>query len=122
MSWEGNGPGGTGGCIVGLYSVVAQLGACEQSETVEVLLQPIPELTFAAEGQPLLDDVVELCVGDFVALEVLATEGAEATWVANGNDVLVTEMVGPSLRLRLSMVRIATEAVKSFCFRCQRHK
>lgn len=91
VSWEGNGPGGQlEVASSGSYSVVAQLGACEQSETVEVLLQPIPELTFAAEGQPLLDDVVELCDGDFVALEVLATEDAEATWVANGNDVLVT--------------------------------
>ena len=60
-----------------------------------MLLQPIPELTFAAEGQPLLDDVVELCDGDFVALEVLASEGAEATWVASSGDVLVTGNGGP---------------------------
>ena len=41
VSWGENEPGQLEVASSGSYSVVAQLGACEQSETVEVLLQPI---------------------------------------------------------------------------------
>ena len=77
----------------GVYEVVGQLGTCQEMAQVDVLFQPIPQLSFSVEGE-LVTGEVDVCFGEFIELEVSATEGAYASWVQNGLPQIVTANSG----------------------------
>lgn len=87
IAWEGQAGPDLTVQETGVYEVVGELNDCVQTEEVNVLFQPIPVIEFAVEGEVVSGDV-ELCFGDFVTLDVSATDGGVAEWDNNGLNAL----------------------------------
>jgi gliding motility-associated-like protein len=84
LSWEGQvGPTLTVN-QTGTYEVVAELDGCVESASVEVVLQEIPVIQFEINNEPVSGSV-EVCFGESLGMQVLASAGASASWDLNGS-------------------------------------
>ena len=77
----------------GTYTVEAELGGCVQSESVNVLLQPLPEVSVELDGETV-EGSIEVCFGEFITLETSATLGANATWQSSGTNSIQVNSSG----------------------------
>ena len=84
ITWEGQNGASLTVTQTGTYEVVAELDGCAESATVDVVLQDIPHIQFEINNEPVSGSV-EVCFGDFLELNVIATAGASASWDVNGS-------------------------------------
>ena len=84
ITWEGQNGASLTVTQTGIYEVVAELDGCAESATVDVVLQDIPQIQFEINNEPVSGSV-EVCFGDFLELNVIATAGASASWDVNGS-------------------------------------
>jgi len=84
ISWEGQAGASLTATATGVYEVVAELDGCVETNTVDVVLQAIPEIQFQINNEPVSGSV-EVCFGDFLGMQVVATAGASAAWDLNGS-------------------------------------
>ena len=73
--------------LPGPHEVTASLGDCEAQAMVDVLFQPVPELSFEEGGSPVSGDL-EVCLGEALLVQAFSTEGATAIWEGVGSDIL----------------------------------
>ena len=76
----------------GVYVVEASLGACVETESVDVLFQAKPVIEFFHEGN-LITDEASLC-GDEIFLLATATEGGNAVWEETSSSYLLVDQDG----------------------------
>ena len=63
----------------GIHEVVASIEGCQTALEVDVLFQAIPEVSFALQGEPVVGPL-EVCAGEPLTLQALATEGGSPVW------------------------------------------
>lgn len=87
IAWDGQDGATLLTDLPGPHEVTASLGDCEAQAMVDVLFQPVPQLSFQ-EGGSLVNGDLEVCLGDVLLVQALSTEGAAASWEGVGSDIL----------------------------------
>lgn len=93
IQWNGNNGSTLVANTTGQYNVVAQMNGCVETAVVDVLFQPIPDLMFEINGE-VVEDEADVCFGESLTMEVLATEGASATWNNSNSNTLTINSSG----------------------------
>ena len=84
LSWNGQSGATLTVDQTGMYEVVAELAGCVESATVDVVLQEVPEIAFQINNETVVGPV-EVCFGEYLSMQVVATAGASPSWDANGS-------------------------------------
>lgn len=77
----------------GPHEVVATLAGCTSSLMVDVLFQATPDVSFAQNGEPV-SGTLEVCDGEVLNLEAVASNNGEATWAVNNQSTLTIGVAG----------------------------
>ena len=71
----------------GVHEVVASVEGCQTALQVDVLFQAIPEVSFALQGEAVVGPL-EVCAGEPLTLQALATEGGSPAWEVGNSPFL----------------------------------
>ncbi len=77
----------------GPHEVVASLGGCESSLTVDVLFQTTPSVSFAQNGEAV-SGTLTVCEGEVLTLDAVASGGGVAAWSLNNQASLAVGVAG----------------------------